>query len=168
MKQRHLLALLQENYTTIEVRFPKDGHYPDDDPEPWDNRPRNSRDLGKTYTYKIWLTTGIDVGDKVVVDSTKKGLLVAQVVEVHAAPKIDIDASFTYKWVIQKVDTTQYESQLAKDANFDAVMLEVERTRQREMLLGQFRDGLPEHSAARKLFEKATGVLLEGNHEPVN
>ena len=65
MKHKHLLALLQSDYTTIEVTFDQNG---------------------KRYTYKARLSEGIQEGDAVVVDSPSQGLVVVQVVAVHKVP----------------------------------------------------------------------------------
>ena len=145
MKHKHLLALLQSDYTTIEVTFDQNG---------------------KRYTYKTRLSEGIQEGDAVVVDSPSQGLVVVQVVAVHKVPKIDIDAPFTYKWIVQRVDRSSYDRTLEQEAKFADMMFEVERVRQRELLLQQFKENLPEGSAARSLFDSATSLLVEGDaHE---
>lgn len=153
MKHRHLLALLQEGYTTIEVVFTDDASVKDG---------RASMAL-KRYTYKARLADNVQVGNRVVVDSPSNGLTVVTVVAVHSTPKIDLDVSWTYKWIVQKIDTAAYEETLRKEEHFAEVMLEVERARQRALLVEQFRTNLPENSEARKLFDNATRELLDGN-----
>lgn len=143
MNQKHLLALLQSGYTTIEVVFNDNGV------------------KSKTYTYKARLEDNIQVGDRVVVDSPSKGMTVVEVTAVHKTAKIDLDAPFTYKWIVQKIDRAAYDETQAKEAEFLETMMEVERVHQRELLLGKFKDHLPEGSEARKMFESATQKVLE-------
>lgn len=135
MKHRHLIALLQEGYTTIEVIF-------------------NEGDT-RTYTYKARLDAGVEVGSHVIVDSPSKGLVVVEVVAVHKVAKIDLDAPWTYKWIVQKVDRTQYDEQLAKEEQFGEAMLEIERVRQRDLLLDKFLGYMAEGTEARALFTEA-------------
>ena len=151
MNQKHLLALLQSGYTTIEVVFN----------DSMQDRLGSGRTNTKAYTYKARLDDDIEVGDHVVVDSPSKGLTVVEVTAVHKTAKIDLDAPFTYKWIVQKVDRTRYDETKAKEDEFLETMMEVERVHERELLLAKFKDHLPEGSEARKLFENATQKVLE-------
>lgn len=144
MKNRHLLALLQSGFTTIQVEFK-------------DSLPGRGQ---QSYTYKAWEDLGIEVGDEVVVDSPSKGMTVVKVVGVDKVPKIDLDVDWTYKWIVCKVDSTRYEKQKEIDEAFSEQMMEVERIHQREQLMNKFRDHLPEGSEARKAFEAATSQLV--------
>ena len=62
----------------------------------------------KRYTYKTILD--LKVGDKVVVNAPGNNFKIIDVVKIDNAPKLDINASFSYKWIVQKIDTEQYES----------------------------------------------------------
>lgn len=136
MKQRHLLALLQSGYTTIQVKF--------------DNTP-------KTYTYKA--RCHIEIGDRVIVDTPRNGLTLVEVVGIDKAPRIDIDADFTYKWIVQKVDRTDYDRIVEQEKAFMDTLQEIERVRQRDMLMQSFKDHLPEGSQARVMFDDAVNQL---------
>lgn len=160
MKHKHLLALLQEGYTTIEVTFKSDDRR--EERRPWDEGEARQQRAPKRYTYKAKLADKVEVGDSVVVDSPSNGMVVVDVVAVHATPKIDLDAPFTYKWIVQKVDAEGYKRTLEQEDKFHEVMLEIERVRQRELLMQQFTANLPEGSEARKLFDDATAKLLKG------
>lgn len=142
MKHKHLVALMQDNYTTIQVAFRRDDY---------------SRSKG--YTYKCPLDAGIAVGDKVVVDSPANGLVVVEVLSIDKAPRIDLDADFTYKWIIQKVDMAAYEEREAKEEQAMDLLLEVERVRQREILLNEFQLRLPPGGAAESMFREAMTKL---------
>lgn len=93
MKQNHILSLLQENYTTVAVTFAVEIE-------------KYLPGVNKLYTYK----TNVDLkeNDMVVVPSPD-GFRVVRIIEVHDSPEIDTDASFDYKWVVDKVDMEGYE-----------------------------------------------------------
>lgn len=152
MNQKHLLSLLQNGYTTVNVTFTGN--------DPSLEFPRPPLVRCKVYTYKARLEDKLEVGDHVVVDSPTTGLSIAVVTDVHKSPQIDLDAPFTYKWIVQKVDRTRYDEMQTREAEFLETMMEVERTHQRELLLNKFKEHLPEGSEARKLFETATQKII--------
>ncbi len=150
MKSRHLLALLQTGFTTIQVEF-VEGEV---------KLNTEQRYIKKQYTYKARLDDNLVVDDYAVVMSPTRGLALVQVKQVDKVPKIDVDAPWTYKWIVQKVDLASYNAILAQEQQFEEAMLEVERTQQREALLKQYTEGFPEGSQARQLFENATSTLI--------
>lgn len=153
MNQKHLLSLLQNDFTTVDVVFESSVQ---------DSFGR-AVSQSKAYTYKAHLKDGVQVGDKVVVDSPSKGLSVVTVVAVDKTPRIDVHAPFDYKWIIQKVDTSRYEEMLKKEEQFLEAMAEVERAHQRQRLLEKFQAHLPEGSEARLLFDKTAKAFQEGS-----
>jgi len=160
MKHKHLLALLQTGFTTIETVFADESNYMHHTRQVIGSGA--STPLAKRYTYKALLSDNLQEGDCVVVDSPSRGLTLVTVVAVHSTPKIDLDAPFTYKWIVQKVDRSTYDDTMEKEATFMGAMLEVERVRQRETLLKDFTMHLPEGSEARTMFDNATRPLIEG------
>lgn len=175
MKQRHLYSLLDQSYTTIMVVYPNTVAMPAPPPTqssiaakrkpgdsvpawgalpqasaPWAQDPHYE---GKRYTYKVPRDTPVEVDDFVVVHSDKRGLHIARVVQVHPTPQIDVDASFDYKWIVQRIDRSAYQARLDAERVFADAMLDIERVRQREMMLNGFHENLPEGSEARKLFD---------------
>lgn len=163
MKQKHLFALLDTSFTTIRVAFAKDFLKAEADAESVRKR-FGSEDFApqvRTYIYKAAIADNLKEGDHVVVETASAGLTVDKVMEVHTAPQIDVDADFDYKWIVQKVDRTEYDARVKRESDFAQMMLEVERTRQREALVEDMRKNLPEGSRALSLFENAT-KLVEG------
>jgi len=160
MKQKHLFALLDQSYVTISVEFDRTARTEKRDMV----RPNEERlaERHQRYTYKAPKDAGIAVDDAVVVESPSNGLCIVRVVEVHQTPQIDLDAPFEYKWIVQKVDRTGYDERVARERKFADMMLEVERTRQREQLMNDMRANLPEGSEARKLFDSATALTIDG------
>lgn len=101
MKNSHLASLLQEGFTTVKVMY---GNIPD--------LREGTHTLEKRYTFKTFLD--LKPGDVVVVpdNAYNKNYSVAMVNSVDAAPDIDFDADFEYKWIIDKVNMEQYEKVL--------------------------------------------------------
>ena len=99
MKINHTIAALQQDYHTIRVRFKlSDNTY-----------------TVKEYTYKARFDQLVSAGDQVIVDSPYGGMKVVIVTDVDDFANIDFDATYTYKWIVQKVDTSTYEDNLASE-----------------------------------------------------
>lgn len=172
MKQKHLFSLLDRTYTTVKVVYARNAEAATVEasiPDYGDVRgariaPRapqgRTHDDNKTWTFKVPLAWDIKAGDIAVVKSNNgHGLSFVHVVSVDAIPDIDIDANFEYKWLVQKVDTTEFDALVEKEKTFGDTMLEIERVKQRESLLDSWRNSLPEGSAARALFEQTAASL---------
>lgn len=149
LNHNHILSLLQTGFTTVGVTFEVNM---DADSDPT-LRTRNRNQRVKDYTYKALESDNLQVGDLVVVDSPSEGLVIVQVTRVDSKPKIDLDVPFSYKWIVQKIDRTRYDSLLKQEADFKEALVEVERVKQRETVLKSFQEHLPEGSEARKMFE---------------
>lgn len=135
MNHKHLLHLLRTDYTTIRCVFNDNG---------FDS---------KAYTYKAPL--GVQEGDFVVVDSPSKGLTVVRVDGVDAAPRIDLEAKFTYKWIVSTIDRSHYDGTLRAEAEFTERLEEVEAVLQREQELQRFTDRLTSSERAMALYSAA-------------
>ena len=149
INHNHILSLLQTGFTTIAVSF-EVGMNATDDPT---LRARNRNTRVKEYTYKALESDNLKVGDLVVVDSPSEGFTIVEVTRVDAKPRIELDAPFAYKWIVQKIDRSRYDNLLAQEAEFKEALVEVERVKQRETVMKSFQEVLPEGSEARKLFE---------------
>ena len=112
----HLLTLLQENYTTLDVEF--------------------QETPGKGYTYKVSndIKATLEKGSYVVIDA-RGSFKVAKVMEVHDTPQIDVDSPFSLKWVVSKVDTTAYNDQLTREAEATKLLEDAKRRKAREEAL---------------------------------
>lgn len=84
MNKNNVAIVMFDSAKAIEVTFPNSG--------------------GK-YTY-MTLRDDLEVGDKVVVDTPRSGLVVVTVTKVDA--DWDVDAQFSYKFIVDKVDTAQH------------------------------------------------------------
>jgi hypothetical protein len=144
MKQQHVISLLQANYTTVIVNFlfNRDGT-------------PTKRETATKYTYKVSNKVLLEPDDYCVVIAPSGIPQIVRVVSVDAKPKLDLDADFSYKWIVQKVDMTAYNEQLAAEESFREVLNDIERENQREILLKEFTNRMPEGSATRLKFENA-------------
>lgn len=154
MQHKHLLSLLQNNFKTISVKFVQTD--------------TDTFKRVREYTYKAPLDMELKEGDLALVMSPNTGISVVEVVTIHSTPKIDLDASFEYKWIVQKVDLTGYNARLKAEEDFKEVLLEIERTRQREILLQEFKNNLPEGSQARIMFDKAVTPFITLEEKSTN
>ena len=66
----------------------------------------------KTYTYKVPKEWKVEAGDELVVRSQRNGSVVVTVKEVNEDYDIDLQAKFTYKWAVSKVDNATYDERL--------------------------------------------------------
>lgn len=148
INHNHILSLMQTGFTTINVTF--DNNLTDAD---WSNRASNRNRQVKGYTYKALVEDNIQPGDTVIVESPQEGLVLVTVMSVDATPKIDLSAAFPYKWIVQKVNRARYDELLRQEDEFKEALVEVEREKQRETVLRDFQERLPEGSKARQMFD---------------
>jgi hypothetical protein len=119
MKANHLIALLNPNINTLKVKFPV---------------------TSKLYTYLFQKTENIVVGDKVVVFvENSKEFKVVEVVEVNASTTIDVDTDDRrYKFIVQKLDTAQYDKLTAAHNNAEKKFNELEASRAARKALDEY------------------------------
>lgn len=137
MNPKHIVSLLQGAYTTVEVRF-----------EP----------VGKLYTYKTRLK--LVKGDWVIV-VVNHVVKVVEVVNVHAAPRIDFDAPYDYKWIVQKVDFANYNKILEEEEGIKHHLDTLDRLQKRSTLLEIFDKTYPTGSKARDYWLTKIKPLLK-------
>ena len=111
MKNNHMKELLLNNFQTIGVQF-------------------QGCHNGVTYTYKapkdMEFNSKSDENDFVVV-VTNDGIKVAEVVRVDAEPDIDLSLGVNYKWIVGKIDFTEYKEMVEKDKKADSLLIELEK-----------------------------------------
>ncbi len=177
---KHLVSLLQTGYTTVQVAFATESaadkaHAPE---RPWDQpRPTPVHQAAQAavekavrlFRYKV--RGAIAEGDLVVVD-TKGGLRIATVVAVDAVPMIDCGQQFDYKWIVQRVDMTEYNQAVADERLFYEALQAIEVQKKRDDLLSAFTAQMPQGTNARALFDAAvarmSGNVPTGTYLPNN
>jgi hypothetical protein len=174
VKHKHLFTLLDQTFTTVHVIYSdapirnskqKVHAPPPRQPAPtWGAPPPQAEAVyaeydtsnGQTYVYKVPKSWGVREGDMALAIVQHRGIVVVTVVRVDLEPDIDPDADFEYRWLVQKVDTREYEDLNEREKSFNESMLQVERVKQRESLVNSFRESLPAGSEALRLFEQTT------------
>ena len=113
---KHIIEALQSNYTTVKVTYV---------------------DRGQRYTFKVTneLASTLVVGDLVLVESTQGYLRSVRVESIDAFPDINFKASFAYKWVIQKLDLSEYHMLLAQEGHLVLELEKVQRQQAKEKIL---------------------------------
>ena len=122
MKFHHMISLLQTNYTTVKVQYLNG---------------RGTKD--KDYTYKVPLDAGVKVDDFVVVESSITGYAVAKVVKVDESPDINLDATYPYSWIVQKVDLDPYYERREREQRINKQLFKLEQRKQQVNIVGLFR-----------------------------
>jgi hypothetical protein len=127
-------------------------------------RPANYNEgaLPRLYTYKVKLSDNAKVGDTAVV-MVARGLIMVSIVEVHDVPKIDLDAKFDYKWLVQIIDMAAYNSLLQKEENFKILLQNIERKKQvaaiKNEVLDMYKD---DETAHKQLMEAVQSLSIAG------
>lgn len=83
MNKNNVAIAMFDNVTAVTVTFPVSGG---------------------NYTYMS--LEALEVGDKVIVDTPRAGLQIVEVTKVDVS--WDVDAKYDYKFIVGKVDLTQY------------------------------------------------------------
>lgn len=135
--------LLDTTYITVAVRF-------------FNEDECAHRETGKTYNYKAPRTAGIEVGDLLVVPATQT-LRIVKVAEVHAEPQFN--GLPNLKWIVQKVDRTEYDANLERERKFRDALQEVERVRKRDELIHTLTTTAAGSEAAKTLLGEALTMI---------
>jgi len=106
----------------------------------------------KTYTYKAKLDDEIMVGDVVVVDTPSSGFTIVDVVAVHAQPKLM--QGINYKWIVQRVDNTEYKKQLQVEAELSSAIEKEADANSRKRAAKALKKAYPDGSEVRSILEK--------------
>lgn len=143
MKNNHIIALLQTDYTTVQVVFP------------------DGLSQKKLYTYKVPTAWNVQVEDTLVVDTPRNGLCLVSVVAVHTEANINTDVEWTYKWAVSRVDLAEYQDRLQREETANKLLLEIARIKAREQVVKDLEMFIGDDAGAKN---KLTAVkqLLSG------
>lgn len=97
----------------------------------------------KVYAYKTFEV--LEPGDFAVVETPTNGFQVVKVVE--EADMLELNASVQYKWLVGKVDFTQYQ----QSRELEATIITAVRKAENKRVLADLRDSIPEVDEVRKL-----------------
>lgn len=139
MKDSNIIALLRDNFKVVRVTFALLG-----------------AQQGTTiYSYKAPLGVALERNDAVIVpnaldkDNTKP-YAVAYVYDVLDASDLDLSADFDYKWMVSKVDTTEFAAIAAEEAELRGIIVKARKEQYRRSLKAEL---LTENPELAKLIE---------------
>lgn len=106
-----------------------------------DDAPNEKFNLeAKSWTYKAMAHDGISVGDLVLVDSPRHGIVAVTVVRVDTEVDLEFSSNIRYKWIIGKVPLDAYAERNDREEQFRQQMVQLERKKRRETLLADLRE----------------------------
>ena len=188
MNNKHLLSLLQSNFRTVHVIFGADlmeepaapvAPAYDHSKAPWDRPiadnktrrqpataqapdfPYNGQAPQRSYVYKCHNDLDIKQGDSAVVIDDRGVLKLVTVVKVDDFADIDLNADFSYKWIVDVVRTDLYKDLMQKEQEFSRLVTEAQRAKLREETLNAFKAVVPQEGEAGRLFNLAFGLFGE-------
>lgn len=89
---------------------------------------------GFCYTFKAEVDGGFVVGDYAVVHARDE-LKIVKIVQIHDTPKIDVNAHFEYKWVIQKIDFRAFRARHQEQQRIETLLNALQIAERKEALL---------------------------------
>lgn len=89
---------------------------------------------GFCYTFKAEVDGGFVVGDYAVVHARDE-LKIVKIVQIHDTPKIDVNAHFEYKWVIQKIDFRAFKARHQEQQRIETLLNALHIAERKEALL---------------------------------
>lgn len=111
---------------------------------------------GTEYTYKALKSQGIAVGDFVIVDSPNGGPTMVKVTAVGTFEDLDAGAYQGYKWIVGKVDITDYTATTEKEAAFYQKVEELQRKAKAQKALEALAESLGGMDALKALMGELT------------
>lgn len=121
----------------------------------------------KQYSYKALRSQGIAIGDQVIVDSPSGEPKVLTVKGIEEFP--EFDPNIKYKWIIQRLDRTQYEVLITNETELTKRVKSLLRENTRKQFLANFGtqlDGLAnKDELLKELQQQANFAPLVGFEE---
>lgn len=144
---QHNIHLLQKNFTTVDVVF-------EDEVSIHELRNPNTVHCShSSYTYKADLDLQLQIGDFAIVHARDE-LKIVRVVDVHLEPKIDPNARFTYKWVVQKVDARAYLQRLDEEAQLKQILDRLDYVEHQQQLHQRLQNASQHDAVLAELIEQ--------------
>lgn len=121
MRDNHIIALMRDNYYTVEVTY---------------GLGQGKAEGERTYTFKVPKDVQLNEGDAVVVpaDSNSKPYTIVYVAKVHLEAELDFALDVDFKWIVSKVDTAQFDAIGAEEAEIRAAIVQSRKAQYRAQL----------------------------------
>ncbi len=117
---------------------------------------------GHCYTFKAEVDSGLAVGDYAVVHA-QNALKIVKIVQVHAAPAIDINAKFEYKWVIQKIDFSAFKARHSEQKQIHEMLNALEIAERREALMDRLNKMSDKDDGFKQVLKDTLAMLKLNN-----
>lgn len=127
-----VLSLIQSDYYLVDVVFGS----------------------GRRYTYKCPSSISVEKGDQVVIPRLDS-FIVSEVWGIR--DRSEVDSSINYKWVIQKIDLTEYRERLAAEELFVQKMKKLRKLQEQQKVLDQY-ESLT--GVEKRLFDEAVSAVV--------
>lgn len=131
MRAQEIVAALQSGYVSIKVRFLQ-----------YSQHNINREWSEKLYTYKALASWNIQPDDRVIVDSPKDGLVVVKVESVSSEPDLNFSDVGNFKWIVQKVDRSQYDAITQQETELTQKVQSLLRKQAQDKFLNEFTSAL--------------------------
>lgn len=152
MDANQIVQALQSGYISVHCSF-------------WQYQTESWAD--KIYAYKALKSQNIAIGDQVIVDTPQGEPKVVIVRAVDEFP--EFDPNIKYKWIIQRLDRTQYEVLLTNETELTKRVKSLLRENTRKQFLANFGEQLnglaDKDELLKELQQQANLSLLEGHEE---
>ncbi|MGL5567502.1 MAG: hypothetical protein ACRDC4_17435 [Plesiomonas sp.] len=110
------------------------------------------------YTYLS--AQDINVDDLVIVNSPRSGMTICKVVDV--TDNFDIHANFEYKFIVSKLDTTEYDAIMAAKAELEAQIKAAQEQEQRRLVREHLLGHLAHNSKVTSLLDALNKQVAGG------
>lgn len=120
----------------------------------------NDTDGEKGYTFKVARHL-VQVGDLAVCDS-KSGLAIVKIRAVHDMPIIDANAPFTYRWIVDKIDTTQYSAREAQKTHIMQMLYDLHLLEQKQTILKRVYNACESDDTFSQKWQKLIALIDKG------
>lgn len=151
MTPKQIINLLQKDVRTVGVKF-QNGSTAGD----YNENPTYGH---KEYTYKT--NFALEEGDIAIV-KVGNSFRVVKVTRVDETPDLDPHSEKPYKWIVQKIDSAAYDEQVAAEKKAEKLLLELERVRQRELIVETMKKGVKPGSKLERQVEKVVRLITGG------
>lgn len=144
------IHLLQQNYTTVSAVYLNDMEI-----EEILSLAQGEiiSDYYREYTFKANLDLQLEVGDFAIVHS-RNTLQVVQITKIDVQPNLDFNASFQYKWVIDKVNIQAFKQRMQEQKQLEMLLKQLDYVEQQHQLVERLEQASQKDAKLAELWQK--------------
>lgn len=117
------------------------------------NNNKDCSHQGFCYTFKAEIDSGLQVGDYAVVHARNQ-LQIVKIVEIHQVPNIDKNATFEYKWVIQKIDFDNFKNRQNEQKKLAVLLTALSNAEYKQSLLDKLNSLASKDETVKQLIKQ--------------